>query len=65
MSIRNVHLLFITVSVLLALFLAGWALNEYLHGGSLGYVVGAAVALGGAVALAAYGVAFRRKTRHW
>jgi hypothetical protein len=65
MTIRNVHLMFITISVLLAIFVAGWAMSEYLDDGSVGYVLGAVVSLVAAVALAAYGVTFRRKTRHW
>jgi predicted membrane protein len=65
MSIRNVHLLFITLSVVLAVLAAVWAADRYRDGGDLTYAVAGLAALGAAGGLAAYGVAFRRKSRHW
>lgn len=64
MNLRGFHLLFITLSVLLTLFLAVWAFGR----GSERTVAQTAIgmlSIVGAVALTAYGIAFRRKSRYW
>jgi len=64
MSLRAFHLFFIAVSVLLAAFVAAWAMGQYRlehEGVYLLWTVGAIVAGGG---LTVYGAAFQRKTRH-
>lgn len=65
MTLRTFHLLFITVSTLLAVFLAFWSIDRYLAGGALEYVVIACLAVGAAVALVVYAAAFRRRSRYW
>ena len=64
MSLRAFHLVFMTVSVILAAFCAAWAVGEYRAAHDGAYMAGAIVSLAGAVGLAAYGAAFQRKTRH-
>jgi hypothetical protein len=63
MSLRAFHLLFISLSVVLAAFVSAWAAQQYqaAHEGS--YAVAAAAALATGIAMALYGAAFQRKTR--
>jgi hypothetical protein len=63
--LRTVHLLFITSAVLLALFLAAWAFDQYRAGQPGVYALAAAAAMAGAVVLVVYGLRFRRKSRYW
>ena len=63
MSLRAFHLLFIALSVVLAAFFAAWAAWQYRVQHQAGYAVTAAAALASCGGLAAYGAAFRRKTR--
>ncbi|HKT80385.1 MAG TPA: hypothetical protein VJP86_09195 [Vicinamibacterales bacterium] len=64
MSLRNFHLFFIAVSVVLAAFMAAWAIGQYRADGSAAFMAtGVASALSG-VALAVYGAKFQRKTRN-
>jgi hypothetical protein len=63
MSLRGVHVMFITVSALLAIFCAGWAATAYRADQGGGYLAGAVLAFATAGALATYGRAFLRKTR--
>ncbi|OFV92401.1 MAG: hypothetical protein A3H95_04885 [Acidobacteria bacterium RIFCSPLOWO2_02_FULL_64_15] len=63
MSLRAFHLLFIGLSVALLLFFAAWATGRYQVERAIGYLVTAVVSLAASGALAAYGAAFRRKTR--
>lgn len=65
MDLRGVHLLFITLCTLLAAFLAVWTFDRYAAEGALEHAVIGILSVAGAVALVAYGVAFRRKSRHW
>lgn len=61
MSLKAFHVLFITLSVLLCLGVAGWNGSAYMAEGSVGYLaqsIGWAVA---GVGLAVYGVLFLRK----
>ena len=64
MGLRNFHLLFITVSVLLAAFVVAWASGQYRlehEGVYLVWAVGA-ILLGSA--LVVYGASFQKKTRN-
>ena len=64
MSLRSIHLVFITASIVLAVLVAVWGLGMYTSGrGSVGHVVFAAGSLVSAVGLGFYMVAFVRKTR--
>ncbi len=63
MSLRNIHVLFITVSAMLAIFCAGWAGTNYRADQGTGYLVAALAGIAGAAGLAAYARAFVRKTR--
>jgi hypothetical protein len=63
MSLRAFHLFFIGLSVVLAAFLAAWAIGQYRTENDAGYVVAAAASLMSAGALAIYGARFQRKTR--
>ena len=63
MSLRQFHLFFIAVSVILTAFFAAWAAGQYRVAQETGYVVAAAASLAAGAALAVYGAAFQRKTR--
>jgi len=65
MSLRAFHLLFIALSVILAAFFGAWAFGEYRAGHGAVYVITALGSLVAAVALAAYGVAFQKKTKRF
>ena len=63
MGIRTFHRFFISLSVLLAAFVAAWATGEYRLGHQAVYVLyGAASVVSGGV-MVVYGAAFQRKTR--
>jgi hypothetical protein len=63
MSLRAFHLLFIALSIVLAAFVAAWALGQYRSGQSGGYLLAGAGSLASAAALAVYAGAFQRKTK--
>ena len=63
MSLRAFHLLFIAMSVVLAAFLAAWAIGQYRISAEPGYLAAGVAAIASALALAAYGTAFQKKTR--
>jgi hypothetical protein len=63
MSLKAFHLVFIAMSVVLAAFLAAWAVEQYRGIHDPGYLATAAGSLLGAAALAAYAVSFQRKMR--
>jgi hypothetical protein len=63
MSLRFFHVFFITVSVLLAIFCAGWAGTAYRADQGIGYLIASILGLAAAGGLATYGRAFLRKTR--
>ena len=65
MSLRDFHLLFITLSAALAVFLGVWAFDRHGAGGAPEDAVMAVLSLAGAAALVAYGIRFRRRSRHW
>jgi hypothetical protein len=64
MSLRAFHLLFISLSIMLAAFVAAWAAGQYRLGHELIYAVTGVGALAASGVLAAYGAAFQRKTRN-
>jgi hypothetical protein len=64
MGIRNFHLLFISLSVVLAAFFAAWAVAQYRTGHQAVFILVAAAAGAAACGLAVYGTAFQRKTRN-
>ena len=64
MSLRAFHLLFIALSVVLAVFFAAWAGGQYKIEHGVGYAVTAVTALAAAVGLAWYGKLFQQKTRN-
>jgi hypothetical protein len=63
MSLRMFHMVFIGVSVVLAAFVAAWAVQQYQSAQAIGYAIAAALSLAAGGALIAYGAAFQRKTR--
>jgi hypothetical protein len=63
MSLRIFHLVFIAVSIVLAAFVAAWAVGEYQTGRQMSYVLTAIGSIAAAGALAVYGAMFQRKTR--
>ena len=65
MSLRAFHLLFIGLSIVLAAFVAAWAVGQYRVAHDASYIVAAVGSLGCAAALAVYLTAFQRKTKRW
>lgn len=63
MSLKTVHILFITVSVLLGLATGVWGLREHSARGGSGYLALGVGSLTMAVGLLGYGAWFLRKTR--
>jgi hypothetical protein len=63
MSLRQFHLLFIAMSVILTAFFAAWAAGQYRVAQEASYALAAAGALAAGAALAVYGAAFQRRTR--
>jgi hypothetical protein len=63
MSLRMFHLVFIGVSVVLAAFVAAWAVQQFQAAHDAGYAVTAALSLAAGGGLIAYGAAFQRKTK--
>lgn len=63
MSLKNVHLLFITVCLALALFVAEWARAEFSRGGGPAALTWMAVAVSSAIGMGAYGWRFQRRCR--
>ena len=63
MSLRMFHMVFIGVSVVLAAFVAVWAVQQYQAVQVLRYAITAALSLAAGGGLLAYGAAFQRKTR--
>jgi uncharacterized membrane protein len=63
MSLRAFHLFFIGVSVVLAAFVAAWAVGQYQVAHAMTYALTGVAALASGVGLAVYGAAFQRKTK--
>ena len=64
MSLRAFHLLFISLSVMLAAFSAAWAVGQYRIDHDAIYVVTTVAAVATAAGLMWYGTVFQRKTRN-
>ena len=64
MSLRTLHLVFITVSVLVAFVFGLWALISGLRDTSALLIIGGLAAFVSGIVLILYGVSFRRKTVH-
>jgi hypothetical protein len=64
MSLKTFHIIFVTVSTLVAFFFAGWLFNNYLATKGIGNLLGAiAAALAGA-GMIWYGKVVLRKLKH-
>jgi len=63
MSLRMFHMVFIGVSVVLAAFVAAWAVQQYQAVHAAGYLATAVLAIVSGGGLIKYGTAFQRKTR--
>ena len=63
MSLRMFHMVFIGVTVVLAAFVAAWAVQEYQAAHAVVYAMTAALSLAAGGGLIAYGTAFQRKTK--
>ena len=63
MSLRMFHLVFIGISVVLAAFVAAWAVQQFQTAHNTGYAVTAALSLAAGGGLIAYAAAFQRKTK--
>jgi hypothetical protein len=63
MSLRAFHLVFIGVTVVLAAFIAAWAVQQYQSAQAVGYLMTAVLSLAAGGGLIAYGSAFQRKTK--
>ena len=63
MSLKAIHILFITLSTLLTLGFGGWCLNSYLEENKTSYIILGIISFAAAAALIAYGIWFIRKLR--
>ena len=63
MTLRGVHVVFVTAATLLALFMALWCYGQYREVGGTGFLASAVAALVCAVGLVSYGAWFLGKTR--
>lgn len=63
MGIRRFHLVFISISVMLAAFTAAWGATQYQTDPKGTYIVAVIASVIAGAALAVYGAAFQRKTR--
>jgi hypothetical protein len=63
-SLRLFHLVFISVSVVLAAFCAAWAAQQYRADARAVYAVAAIGSIAAGGGLAVYGAAFQRKTKN-
>jgi predicted Co/Zn/Cd cation transporter (cation efflux family) len=63
MSLRAFHLVFISLSVVLAAFVAAWAAQQYQAAHAATYALTAVGALASGVVMAIYGAMFQKKTR--
>jgi hypothetical protein len=57
------HMVFIGVSVVLAAFVAAWAVEQYLSSHAFGYIMTAAASVASGCGLIVYGTKFQRKTK--
>ncbi|MBM3836865.1 MAG: hypothetical protein FJ398_02680 [Verrucomicrobia bacterium] len=65
MSLKAIHIVFITASTLLAIGFGAWSLNNYFQGlGTRADLWMGIVSIGAALALVCYGVYFLKKLRN-
>jgi len=64
MSLKAFHLVFVSLSVLLMLVLAGWCFGNYRQDGGTANLVWGALALVAAAGLVVYGRIFLKKLKH-
>lgn len=64
MSLKSFHLVFIALSILLAIGFGVWEVREYVDSGGDGRLVAALLSFSVAVGLIVYGVRFVRKLKH-
>ena len=64
MSLKAFHLFFISISVVLAAFVAAWSVSQYQTAHDITYAVAGALSIAGGIALAVYGTMFQRKMRN-
>jgi len=64
MSLKTFHIAFISLSAILSVGFAAWALQRFADGGGAGMLVVAAVSVLFGVGLVFYGVRFLRKLKH-
>ncbi|HYE33141.1 MAG TPA: hypothetical protein VEH27_17065 [Methylomirabilota bacterium] len=65
MSLKAIHVLFVTASTALALFFGVWGVMKFMSPtGTIAHLLYAFLALGGAIALLVYGRNFLRKMKH-
>lgn len=63
MSLKALHIVFITSSILLAFFFGGWSVNRYFHGGSFGDLLFGAGSFLSALCLIAYSRVILKKLK--
>jgi hypothetical protein len=61
--LKAFHLLFIALSIVLAAFVAAWAVSQYRALHDVTYALAGLASAGAGAALAVYGTAFQRKAR--
>jgi hypothetical protein len=64
MSLKAFHLLFIALSVILAAFVAAWAVGQFRLEHEIVYAITAVAALAASGSLVWYATLFQRKTRN-
>lgn len=64
-TLRTVHLIFISACVLLALGAGAWAMGQYRARQDAAYAFGGIGSLAAAAGLAVYAARFRRRSRRW
>ena len=62
MSLRTLHLVFITLSTLVAFLFGVWATIAGLRDQSVLFAIGGLASFAGGIILIMYGISFRRKT---
>lgn len=64
MSLKAVHIVFIALSILLALGFAIWEANRFFESGNILELIAAVLSLVLAIVLALYGIGFIRRMKH-
>jgi hypothetical protein len=62
-GLKNIHVVFISCAIALGLAVGSWAISMYRDLGGAGYLVFGALSFVVAIALAAYGTWFVKKTK--